>query len=138
MDIRFIALTTQGMQNKICSIKELRACLGTPAGGLMGLKEAKDIVENLGMGLPYAVDCDVLQVGRLKSCGYFMIEDVGTCKPVAVPDPQEPEDPKEKAIINLTAYAKLMLDDKKFEAATSVCNLISILNGIDAGEHPTS
>jgi ribosomal protein L7/L12 len=104
---------------KIATIKELRAATN------MGLKDSKDIVDAVHVGDSRIVN--VMSVDRInKLKDWFDLKEVspnGSSVQVG--------NNKEEAMKYMAAFAKDLLDEKKWESAQNICNLLSILKTVE-------
>jgi hypothetical protein len=121
-------------KEKIHGIQAIRAATG------MGLVDSKDTIENLFMGVHTKIQSKPEEVENLRKWFTLTAEELGP-----VPQPYVPgrvvqkntishcvgSSHKEEAMEHMSAFAKELLDEKKWEAAQNICNLLSILKTVE-------
>ena len=132
-----VIITGFQQAQKITTIQELRNIFRFLNGGTgLGLTEAKKIVDTLPVlsALLDVPDSKMFEVEQslLKAEITFDKFDDATLSPVPIVNSSLPNaTARDISIASLCVYARELLNAGKFSAATSVCNLLSILEGID-------
>ena len=110
--VRLMSLKNPG--DKLAAIKKVRTVTS------MALKEAKDLIDAIPSDKKFEMDSAFLPL--LDECFIYTSQ--------IIPPAMSPN--KAQATDALSAYAKELLEDGKWDAAQNVCNLLSILKSVES------